>query len=140
MVKDKLVVVTVGDLHKLPNIKDLTGELEDKIFIATRGDSRIAVTMPRDKDTAKLNRDFRFIIDDPMSSRPLAYQLTKPMKLGWDFNNDGCYKFVLQEVESTDYDNLEEYIADYYKYFPRTMDDSIDPEKNKTEEGKDVWL
>lgn len=70
----------------------------------------------------------------------LAYQLTKPLKLGMSFGEDGVYKFVLQEVNSTDNDNFEEQIADYYKHFPRPVSDSINPDKNKTDVGKKVWL
>ena len=120
--------------------KYLTGEYEDKQFIVTRGDSRIAITLAKNEYTVKLTRDYRFIVDDPDSSRKIAYQLTKPLKLGMSFGNDGVYKFVLQEVATTDYDNTEEGIADYYRHFPRPVDDTIDPDENKTETGKKVWL
>lgn len=120
--------------------KYLTGEYEDKLFVATRGDSRIAVTIARNKDTAKLNRNNRFIIDDPLSPHQLAYQLTKPLKLGMSFGEDGVFKFVLQEVNTTDNDNLEEQIADYYLHFPRVVTETIDPEGNRDEDGKKVWL
>ena len=106
----------------------------------TRGDSRIAVTIARNKDTVKLNRHNRFLIDDPASPHMLAYQLTKPLKLGMSFGEDGVYKFVLQEVNTTDDDNQEERIADYYKHFPKPVDDTIDPDGNRTENGRQVWL
>lgn len=105
------------------NTKDLTGELEDRQFIVTRGDSRIAVTIARNDYTAKLNRENRFIIDDPLSTMPLAYQLTKPLKLGMSYGEDGVFKFVLQEVTATGDDNFELQIADYYKHFPKDDDD-----------------
>ena len=128
------------------NITDLTGELEDRNFVTTRGDSRIAMTLARNEMTKKLNRHNRFIIDDPESSVKLAYALTKPLKLGWTYNNQGVYKFVLQEVVSTDNDYLEEGIADYYKFFPKptassqsqTTEEQIYEES--TTQGKKAWL
>jgi hypothetical protein len=101
------------------------------------------MTLARNEKTTKLSRHNRFIIDDPDSSVKLAYLLTKPLKLGWAFNNKGAYKFVLQEVVTTDDDNLELGIADYYKYFPKPdtpikeqeviIDDNTTPRKK-------VWL
>lgn len=125
--------------------KYLTGEYEDRQFVVTRGDSRIAITIARNEHTAKLTRDNRFIIDDPDSPVPLAYLLTKPLKVGGVFNNEGVYKFVLQEVVTTDNDNFELGIADYYLHFPKDQPNSvdryeIDPDILKTPEGKGVWL
>ena len=102
--------------------KYLTGELEDRNFVVTRGDSRIAMTIARNQNTVKFDRENRFLIDDPESEHKLAYLLTKPLKLGGTFNNKGVYKFVLQEVTATDDDNHELGIADYYKYFPKDSD------------------
>lgn len=79
----------------------------------------------------------------------LAYELTKPLKVGLVYNGAGVYKFVLQEVNTTAEDNQTLGIANYYRYFPRedvsedsdvsTSDSTIDP--NKTgEDGKKVWL
>ena len=100
--------------------KYLTGEFEDRNFVVTRGDSRLSMTIARNKHTIDFGRNERnrFIIDDPESPNHLAYTLTKPFKLGGTFNNEGVYKFVLQEVNTTDFDNLDLNIADYYKYFP----------------------
>lgn len=142
--------------------KYLTGEYEDRNFIVTRGDSRIAMTIARNEHTAKLGRENRFIIDDPESHQPLAYLLTKPLKLGWSFNRAGVYKFVLQEVVTTDNDDLVNYIADYYKHFPKREEDVVhkDPKPlpgnpvldpapdepqtpkppTETDSGKKVWL
>ena len=107
---------------------DLTGELEDRQFIITRGDARIAITIARDEETAKLNRENRFIVDDPLSNRMMAFQLTKPIKLNNVYNGDGVFKFVLQEVTATGDDNFELQIADYYKHFPKTSsEDSTEP-------------
>ncbi len=97
--------------------KYLTGEYEDRQFIVTRGDSRIAVTIARNRDTAKLGRLNRFLIDDHESGHMLAYALTKPLKFSSVYNDNGVYKFVLQEVNTTDDDNQELGIADYYKHF-----------------------
>lgn len=100
--------------------KYLTGELEDRKFIITRGDSRIAMTISRNDETVKFGRSNRFLIDDPDSPQKLAYLLTKPLKLGGVYNNKGCFKFVLQEVTSTADDNQELGIADYYIHFPKS--------------------
>ena len=110
--------------------KYLTGEYEDKYFIVTRGDSRIAMTIARNSETVKFNRENRFLIDDPDSPIKLAYLL-----LGWSFNQNGCYKFVLQEVNGTDYDDKERGIADYYKHFPKETGTDNEPTG-----GKKVWL
>jgi hypothetical protein len=122
--------------------KYLTGELEDRNFVVTRGDSRIAMTIARNERTVKFNRENRFLIDDPVSEHKLAYLLTKPLKLGAVFNGDGVYKFVLQEVTATGDDNHELGIADYYKHFPKeesgvnTDNDSV----NTDGTGKKVWI
>ena len=119
-----------------PNKTDLTGEYEDRNYIVTRGDSRISVTIARTEATAKLGREHRFLIDDPDTGFTLAYLLTKPLKMGWTYNNRGVYKFVMQEVQTTENDNVELGIADYYKHFPHTVPDP-DP---VTPEGRKVWL
>lgn len=128
--------------------KYLTGEYEDREFVVTRGDSRIAMTIARNEDTVKFCRESRFLIDDPESQEKLSYLLTKPLKVGMVYNTDGVYSFVLQEVVSTDDDNHELGIADYYKYFPKdpssTQPDNeesiVDPENNIDEDGRQVWL
>ena len=122
--------------------KYLTGEMEDRNFTVTRGDSRIAVTIAKNDDTAKLNRESRFLIDDPKSPKMLSYLLTKPLKLGMNYGDDGVYKFVLQEVTATADDNFELQIADYYKYFPKNNDssDNTSTDNNSEPNGKKVWL
>lgn len=128
--------------------KYLTGEYEDRNFVVTRGDSRIAMTIAKNEDTVKFSRESRFLIDDPESQIKLSYLLTKPLKVGMVYNTDGVYSFVLQEVVSTDEDNHELGIADYYKYFPKdhspTQPDNdesvVDPENNIDEDGRQVWL
>lgn len=119
--------------------KYLTGEYEDRNFIVTRGDSRIAVTIARNEYTSKLGRAYRFIIDDPNSTQMLAYALTKPLKMGNVYNGSGVFKFVLQEVNTTDDDNFELRIADYYKHFPKESPSPIDPPVDD-KPGKKVWL
>lgn len=145
----------VSDEHKVceqwciieDGTKYLTGEYEDRNFVASRGDSRIAMTIARNNQTLKFTRDYRFLIDDPESPRKLAYTLSKPLKLGWSFNQQGAFKFVLQEVNSTDNDELNLGIADYYKHFPKET--TVDPEDDSNNSsgvdsdesaGKKVWL
>lgn len=123
--------------------KYLTGEYEDRNFVVTRGDSRIAITIGKNEHTAKFSRNNRFIVDDLESQIKMAFLLTKPLKTGHTHNNKGIYSFVLQEVVTTDNDNLELGIADYYKHFPKpnTNQDFNNPIKdNVTSTGKKVWL
>ena len=129
--------------------KYLTGEFEDKTFVVTRGDSRISMTIGKNKDTAKFNRKSRFLIDDQDSGDMLAYLLTKPLKVGKTYGGKGVYSFVLQEVVSTNDDNMELGIADYYKHFPKQEDRNIgttnppttgSENDGATSTGKKVWL
>lgn len=125
--------------------KYLTGIYEDRDFFVTRGDSRLGLTLPRNEHTVKMKRGDRFLIDDAESEIMLAYELTKPFKLNGVYNSEGVFKFVLQEVNTTDDDNQELGIADYYKHFPKvagevTPDNVIDPENNTTDDGRKVWL
>lgn len=134
-----------GNLHNNLNNTDLTGEYEDRNFVVTRGDSRIAMTIARNEQTIKFNRECRFLIDDPESDHKLAYLLTKPLKLGATFNGEGVFKFVLQEVTATGDDNHELGVADYYKHFPKIPvnggNGSTGTDDNVSEEtGKKVWL
>lgn len=119
------------------NTKDLTGEMEDRHFIATRGDSRIAMVIARNEHTVKFDRKSRFLIDNPESEMKLSYQLTKPMKLGYTFNGLGVFKFVLQEVSSTEDDNYELGIADYYVHFPKEDSQGTG---NSSESERRSWL
>ena len=125
--------------------KYLTGEMEDRWFITTRGDSRIAVTIARNALTVRFGRANRFLIDDPASPNMMAYTLSKPMKLGENYNGNGIFKFVMQEVVSTDDDNQELRIADYYKHFPKDV--TVDPYSPEVinpdvtlDNGRKVWL
>lgn len=98
--------------------KYLTGEFGDNNFVITRGDSRISVTITKDSETVKLGRANRFIIDDYDTPNPMAYRLTKPLKLGFGYGGEGIYVFVMQECAVEPDDNLELHIADYFKSFP----------------------
>lgn len=132
--------------------KYLIGEKsEDMMSI---GDARIAVTLGRDKDTIKLHRGKRFLIDDEESDEILAYQITKPNRFFNTYGGKGVYRFILNEVNLTDEDNLELGIADYYNWRPKkdrpesdvksdcSFEDIINNETNKTDKVKDtgVWL
>lgn len=120
--------------------KYLTGEYEDREFVVTRGDSRIAMTIPKTEETLKFQRDFRFLIDEPESGEKLAYLLTKPLKVGRVYNGKGVYCFVLQEATTTDFDNEELGVADYYKYFSKD-DTPIQPDSSASDTGgKKVWF
>lgn len=92
--------------------KYLIGEKTTDIM--SIGDARIAITIGKDKDTIELKRGKRFLVDDLSSETPLAYQITKPNKLYNVYNNEGVFRFILNEVNITDDDNIELLIADYY--------------------------
>lgn len=125
--------------------KYLTGQYEDREFFVTRGDSRLGMIIAKNEHTTKLKRGCRFLIDDANSELMLAYELTKPFKLSGVYNNQGIFKFVLQEVNTTDEDNQELRVADYYKHFPKiagevSSNNVIDPDGTTTEDGRKVWL
>lgn len=120
--------------------KYLTGEYEDRDFVVTRGDTRISVQLAKTKYSSILDRNNRFLIDDNDSPRKLAYRLSKPFKMGTVFGGEGTFKFVLQEVASTEYDNHELSIADYYRHFPEKIDDNITSGGEQGAGGKKVWI
>lgn len=123
--------------------KYLTGEYEDRNFVVTRGDSRISVQIAKNKYTTVFDRESRFLIDDEDSPHKLAYLLTKPFKKGATYNGEGTYKFVLQEVTATEYDNHELGIADYYYHFPKENDTQSVANSNtdiEQTDGKKVWI
>lgn len=125
----------------------LTGETEGfrndvNLYV---GDTRITVLLPRNEYTAKLTRDQRFLIDDPDSTNVLAYRMSKPFKIGGVYNGKGVMAFVLTEENTTDDDNIELRIADYYKYFPRDAEpaNTVEPDDSvaaAVNNGKKVWL
>lgn len=123
------------------NILDLTGEYGDADYVINRGDSRISIILPRDSETIMLERDNRFLVDDYESNTPLAYRLTKPLKMGGSYNDNGILSFVLAECNAEDDDNFELHIANYYKYFPREVEVSpADPPAPEEPTGKKVWF
>lgn len=83
------------------------------------GDARIAVTIGKDADTNRLSRGKRFLIDDMDTDDVLAYQITKPNKLFNVYNGKGVFRFILNEVNLTDDDNVDIRVADYYSWKPR---------------------
>lgn len=109
------------------------------------GDTRISVSFAKDKYTTQLNRDVRFLIDDPDTDFVLAYRITKPFKIGGVYNGEGAMSFVMTEVNTEDVDNLELRVADYYKHFPREPESEVEkpPIPGSTTNpstGKKVWL
>lgn len=92
--------------------KYLIGEKTQSIM--SIGDARLAVTVGRDEETVNINRGMRFVIDDPDTSEPLVYQVTKPNKKYNVYNGRGVLRFIMNEVNSTEFDNMELRIADYH--------------------------
>lgn len=127
--------------------KYLTGEYGDNEFIMNRGDSRLMLIVPQDKETLRLNRENRFLVDDEDSPNVLAYRLTKPFKLGGSYTGNGVLSFVLSECNTEDTDNLELHIANYYDYFPKPVELVAEPpiiepppERHGDSAAKKVWL
>lgn len=134
--------------------KYLIGEKTEDIMAI--GDARIAITLAKDDETSKLHRGKRFLVDDMDAQQPLAYQITKPNKLFNIYNNNGVFRFILNEVNLTDNDNTELRIADYYNWTPvietdnqhknpdvdiETIVEEAKAEKpDNTRNGKKVWL
>lgn len=132
--------------------KYLIGEkAEDMMSI---GDARIAITIGKDKDTIELGRGKRFLVDDLDAKAPLAYQITKPNKLYNVYDNEGVFRFILNEVNMTDDDNVESRIADYYNWKPDepldsqhrdkdvSLEDIVESATSNTEydDNKENWL
>lgn len=84
------------------------------------GDARIAITIGKDDDTTELGRGKRFLVDDDGADETLAYQITKPNRLFNIYDGKGVYRYILNEVNVTDNDNLELGIADYYNWKPES--------------------
>lgn len=96
--------------------KYLIGEKANQFM--TIGDARIAITIGKDSETNYIKRGMRFVVDDLDTTDPLVYQVTKPNRLFSIFNGEGVFRYILNEVNSTDDDNLELRIADYYTWLP----------------------
>ena len=97
--------------------KYLIGEKNNQMM--SIGDARVALTIGKDEETRFLRRGQRFLLDDLDTDDVLAYQITKPNRLYKVYNGAGAYRFILNEVQSTDNDNTELRIADYYTWYPR---------------------
>lgn len=97
--------------------KYLIGEKNGNIM--SIGDARFAVTLAKDDETKKIKRGQRFLIDDPDADETLAFQITKPNRFFNLYNGEGVYRYILNEVNTTDNDNIEAGIADYYSWYPR---------------------
>ena len=110
--------------------KYLIGEKNSDIMDI--GDARIAVTIGKDNETNKLGRGRRFLIDDLDAADVLAYQITKPNKLFNIYNGVGVFRFILNEVNRTDNDNVELRIADYYNWSPETSRITSDVQTDDT--------
>ena len=105
------------------------------------GDTRVVMTISKDNETSKLGRKNKFIIDGPMSDHPLSYRLTKPFKLTNVYNGRGTMNFILSEENTTEFDNLDLYIADYYKHFPHEKKTCTTcAEEIQQEGGGDSWI
>lgn len=110
--------------------KYLIGEKNTEMM--TIGDARIAITIGKDSDTDKLCRGMRFLVDDLSSANPLAYEITKSNKLYNVYNGKGVFRFILSECNSTDNDNYELRIADYYSWKPKASRPKPDEVVDKT--------
>lgn len=115
--------------------KYLIGEKNEDMMAI--GDARVAVTVGKDSDTIELDRGKRFLIDDADSDAVLAYQITKPNKLYNIYDNKGVFRFILNEVNRTDNDNIELRVADYYNN--PLIPDGINNDSSKSGR-KSGWL
>lgn len=134
--------------------KYLIGERSEDIM--TIGDSRIAVTIGKDEATIELNRGLRFLIDDVDVQHPTVYQITKTNRFFSTTNNEGVFRFILNEVVLNDADNEKLRIADFSNWLPRreldsdhkdseyTVAEIVDAAKEKTStppsDDKEGWL
>lgn len=131
--------------------KYLIGEKAEDIM--SIGDARIAITLGKDDDTIELTRGKRFLVDDMDSTNVLAYQITKPNKLYNVYNGNGVFRFILNEVNLTDDDNVSLRIADYYNWKPYQPLDNEHVDKDTTieeivessklpdnDDNKGVWI
>lgn len=118
--------------------KYLTGELEDRHFIVTRGDQRVYMSIARNDYTIRFERTDRFLIDDDDAPLKIAYSLSKPLKLGWTVGGKGVFKFVLLEAQSTEFDDQINGVADYYRYHAKSGEDG--PNDNTPKNDRNGWL
>jgi len=115
--------------HILRWVSNKTGEIREKWCVVedgtkylvgertreflTIGDGRMALTIAKDPETVELCRGLRFLIDDEDSDFVTAYQITKSNKLFNVYNGKGVFRFIMNEVQRTDDDDVARRIADY---------------------------
>lgn len=109
------------------------------------------MTIARNEHTKKFGREMRFLIDEINDGADMmSFSLSKPLKVGhvynWDDDDCGIFKFVLQESNSTEFDNFELGIADYYLHFPKEptiestpTQEEVEAKRQQNKERK-VWL
>jgi len=105
---------------------------EKVVSLMTVGDSRIAVTVGKDADTIELGRGARFLIDDPDVENPSVYQITKANRFFNTSNDEGVFRFILNEVALTPQDHVEQRIANYTDWEPEAELDSDHIDSDKT--------
>lgn len=134
--------------------KYLIGEKSEDIM--TIGDSRIAVTVGKDDETIELKRGLRFLIDDVDVEHPTVYQITKGNRFFSTTNNEGVFRFILNEVVLNAGDNEKLRIADFSNWMPSreldgdhrdsefTVAEIVEAAKDKTStpppDDKEGWL
>ena len=99
--------------------KYLIGERSNDLM--TVGDSRIALTIPKDEDTLELTRGRRFLIADVDTDALCAYEISKSNTLFDVFKDEGVFRFILNETNITKNDNKDLMIADVDKWIPRDV-------------------
>lgn len=77
----------------------------------TIGDSRMALTVPKDKDTANLTRGVHLLVDDPDAPDPSAFGITKANRVQHVYDGKGIYRLMLNEVNSTQDDDVVNMVA-----------------------------
>lgn len=93
--------------------KYLTGEYSQQFV--TVGDARMQVTMPKDEETVLIDRDDRFLIDDPDAHDIQAFEVTKLNRISSVYNGHGiCVHMLVESPRNDNVDNYELMIANYY--------------------------
>lgn len=112
--------------------KYLTGEYSQQFV--TVGDARMQVTMPRDNETALIDRDDRFLIDDPKAEDIQAFEVTKLNRASSVYNGHGIYVHMLVESPRNDeVDNYDLMIANYYDRIKKPDAPKPNPTKDHIE-------
>jgi len=118
------------------------GESMDGSKMVTAVDSKISMLIARNAYTVAFDRNKRFLIDDDDAPHKMAYQLSRPLKVGSVYNSKGVLDFTLQETTATEDDNHELGIADYYLQYSRnTLNATSDPTPSSTNTtGRKKWM